>query len=231
MIFELIFSLLDVSFLLGLTKSTVLTRKLEEEEENELIKQLFDEKTHTHARNEIITHNLRLVAHIAQKYDSKDEDLDDLISIGTIGLVKAVDTYSYSKNVKLATYAAKCIENEILMILRSNKKYAKNTSLFESIGVDKDGSEISLIDILPSNEPNVQDEYEKKLKINALRRYLEVLDEREMKIISLRYGLEGEIEHTQKEISKKYNISRSYVSRIEKRALTKLLSEFKKNNY
>ena len=104
MIFELIFSLLDVSFLLGLTKSTVLPRKLEEEEENELIKQLFDEKTHTHARNEIITHNLRLVAHIAQKYDSKDEDLDDLISIGTIGLVKAVDTYSYSKNVKLATF-------------------------------------------------------------------------------------------------------------------------------
>lgn len=231
MIFELIFNLLDVSFLLGMTKSSALPRKLDENEENELINQLFDEKTHTYARNELITHNLRLVAHIAQKYDSKDEDLDDLISIGTIGLVKAVDTYSYSKSVKLATYAAKCIENEILMILRSNKKYSKNTSLFESIGIDKDGSEISLIDILPSSEPSVQDTYDKKLKINALKKYLEILDDREMRIISLRYGLDGEIEHTQKEISKKYNISRSYVSRIEKRALTKLLSEFKKNKY
>ena len=231
MIFNLIFQLLDIKFLLGFIKNGVLPNKLTDEQEEMYINNLFIENLHDEARNMLITHNLRLVAHIAQKYESKDENIDDLISIGTIGLVKAVDTYSLDKNVKLATYAAKCIENEILMVLRSNKKHSKNVSLFEPIGIDKDGLEVQLVEVIPSNDDLVIDEVIHNEKLNSLIKYLNVLDEREMKIITLRYGLNNSTEYTQKEISKMYNISRSYVSRIEKRALTKLLSEFKKNNY
>lgn len=231
MILNFIFQLLDIKFLLGFIKNGVLPTKLSDEEEETYIKNLFDEKLHDEARNMLITHNLRLVAHIAQKYESKDENIDDLISIGTIGLVKAVDTYSLDKSVKLATYAAKCIENEILMVLRSNKKHSKNVSLFEPIGIDKDGLEVQLLEVIPSSDELVIDEVIHNEKLSALSNYLNVLDEREMKIITLRYGLNNTTEYTQKEISKMYNISRSYVSRIEKRALTKLLSEFKKNNY
>ena len=231
MILNFIFQLLDIKFLLGFIKNGVLPTKLSDEEEETYINNLFDEKLHDEARNMLITHNLRLVAHIAQKYESKDENIDDLISIGTIGLVKAVDTYSLDKSVKLATYAAKCIENEILMVLRSNKKHSKNVSLFEPIGIDKDGLEVQLLEVIPSSDELVIDEVIHNEKLSALSKYLNVLDEREMKIITLRYGLNNTTEYTQKEISKMYNISRSYVSRIEKRALTKLLSEFKKNNY
>ena len=205
--------------------------KLSEEDEQKYIEELFNEDTHDEARNMLITHNLRLVAHIAQKYESKDENIDDLISIGTIGLVKGVDTYSKDKQVKLATYASKCIENEILMVLRSNKKHSKNVSLYEPIGVDKDGLEVQLFEVIPTNDDLLVDEVNHNELLNALSKYLNVLDEREMKIISLRYGLNNKTEYTQKEISKMYKISRSYVSRIEKRALTKLLSEFKKNSY
>ena len=178
----------------------------------------------------MIVHNLRLVAHIANKYESKDENFEDLISIGTIGLIKAIDTFSPEKDVKIATYAAKCIENEILMVLRSNKKLSKNVSLLDSIGSDKDGSDITLLDVIPSSERLVEEEYEHNLDLNKLKSYLHVLDERETMIINLRYGLNGNKELTQKEISKLYKISRSYVSRIEKRALVKLLSEFKRNS-
>ena len=231
MIFQLLYKLLNIKFLLGFIKNGVLPSKLTDEEEERYIKELFNDDTHEEARNMLITHNLRLVAHIAQKYESKDENIDDLISIGTIGLVKAIDTFSQDKQVKLATYASKCIENEILMVLRSNKKHAKNVSLFEPIGIDKDGLEVQLVEILPTNDELVIDEIDHNEKLKALTKYLDVLDEREMKIIKLRYGLNNTTEYTQKEISKMYNISRSYVSRIEKRALTKLLSEFKKNNY
>lgn len=231
MILDLLFKLFDVKFLLGFINNGVLPRKLEEDEEEQYINQLFNEDTHEEARNMLISHNLRLVAHIAQKYESKDENIDDLISIGTIGLVKAVDTYSKDKLVKLATYASKCIENEILMVLRSNKKHSKNVSLYEPIGLDKDGLEVQLHEVLPSSEELLVDEINHNERLNALLKYLNVLDEREMKIISLRFGLNNNTEYTQKEISKMYNISRSYVSRIEKRALTKLLSEFKKNSY
>ena len=178
----------------------------------------------------MIVHNLRLVAHIANKYESKDENVEDLISIGTIGLIKAIDTFSPEKDVKIATYAAKCIENEILMVLRSNKKLSKNVSLLDSIGSDKDGSDITLLDVIPSSERLVEEEYEHNLDLIKLKSYLHVLDERETMIINLRYGLNGNKELTQKEISKLYKISRSYVSRIEKRALVKLLSEFKRNS-
>lgn len=231
MILDLLFKLFDIKFLLGFINNGVLPRKLEEDEEEHYINQLFNEDTHEEARNMLISHNLRLVAHIAQKYESKDENIDDLISIGTIGLVKAVDTYSKDKLVKLATYASKCIENEILMVLRSNKKHSKNVSLYEPIGVDKDGLEVQLHEVLPSSEELLVDEINHNERLNALLKYLNVLDEREMKIISLRFGLNNKTEYTQKEISKMYNISRSYVSRIEKRALTKLLFEFKKNNF
>ena len=231
MILDLLFKLFDIKFLLGFINNGVLPRKLEEDEEEKYISQLFEEETHEEARNMLISHNLRLVAHIAQKYESKDENIDDLISIGTIGLVKAVDTYSKDKQVKLATYASKCIENEILMVLRSNKKHAKNVSLYEPIGLDKDGLEIQLHEVVPSSSELLVDEINHNERLKALLKYLSVLDEREMKIITLRFGLNNQHEYTQKEISKMYNISRSYVSRIEKRALTKLLFEFKKNNY
>ena len=231
MILDLLFKLFDIKFLLGFINNGVLPRKLEEDEEEKYISQLFEEETHEEARNMLISHNLRLVAHIAQKYESKDENIDDLISIGTIGLVKAVDTYSKDKQVKLATYASKCIENEILMVLRSNKKHAKNVSLYEPIGLDKDGLEIQLHEVVPSSSELLVDEINHNERLKALLKYLSVLDEREMKIITLRFGLNNQHEYTQKEISKMYNISRSYVSRIEKRALTKLLFEFKKNNF
>jgi len=231
MLLEFIFQLLDIKFLLGFINNGVLPNKLTDIEEEKYINDLFNEDKHNEARNMLITHNLRLVAHIAQKYESKDENIDDLISIGTIGLVKAVDTYSLDKQVKLATYASKCIENEILMVLRSNKKHSKNVSLYEPIGVDKDGLEVQLVEVLPSSDELLIDEINHNERLSALMKYLHVLDEREMKIISLRFGLSNGTEYTQKEISKMYNISRSYVSRIEKRALTKLLSEFKKNNF
>lgn len=222
--------LFQIKFLLGFIKNGVFPLKLTEEEEENYINQLFDINTHDLAREKLISHNLRLVAHIAKKFENKKEPNEDLISIGTLGLIKAIDTYSLDKKVKLATYAAKCIENEILMTMRSNKKYNKDISFFETIGLDKDGQEITLIDVIPSNEENMDTVLHRNHQIELLNQYLNVLDERELKIISLRYGLNHEVEHTQKEIAKMYKISRSYVSRIEKRALIKLLSEFKKRS-
>lgn len=218
----------NIKYFVGFITSNAFPPKLTETEEQQLLEALFNEEEHEEARRKLIEHNLRLVAHIAKKYESIDDLNEDLISIGTLGLIKAVDSYSPSKEVKLATYAAKCIENEILMALRSSSKYAKNVSLFETIGVDKDGSEITLIDVIPSNEEDYSLSLEKNKNIKDLLIFLQVLDDRELKIISLRYGLNGEKEHTQREIAKMYKISRSYVSRIEKRALTKLLQEFKK---
>ena len=182
------------------------------------------------ARNKLIEHNLRLVAHIAKKYDNLKEDTDDLISIGTIGLIKGIDSYSPNKNVKLTTYVAKCAENEILMYFRSNKKNMNNVSLNEPIGLDKDGNEITYEDVIKENNKEIIDELYLKDNINLLKKYINVLSPREKKIILLRYGLLNEEEQTQKEIAKKLHISRSYVSRIEKRALIKMLREFIKNN-
>ncbi len=221
--------LFNIRYFVGFIQNGVFPPKLDPEEENELLQQLFDEKTHHEARIKLIEHNLRLVAHIAKKYDSTDESNEDLISIGTLGLIKAIDSYQPDKNVKLATYAAKCIENEILMTLRSAKRSVKSVSLFEAIGLDKDGSEITWMDVFPSDNEDVVDHIEREQNIAALLKYLQVLDDRELRILSLRYGLQNEKEHTQREIAKMYGISRSYVSRIEKRALTKLLQEFKKN--
>lgn len=221
--------LFNIRYFVGFIENGILPPKLSNEEENELLQQLFDEKTHDEARRKLIEHNLRLVAHIAKKYDNTDETNEDLISIGTLGLIKAIDSYQLDKEVKLATYAAKCIENEILMTLRSAKKNVKSVSLSEPIGLDKDGSEITWMEIFPSENADYSTQLEKEQNITKLLKYLQILDDRELRILSLRYGLQKEKEHTQREIAKMYGISRSYVSRIEKRAITKLLQEFKKH--
>jgi len=186
-------------------------------------------KGDSEARNKLIEHNLRLVAHIVKKFDHNKEEQDDLISIGTIGLIKGVDTYSISKKVKLTTYCARCIQNEILMYYRSNNKNNRNISINESIGYDKEGNEITIIDILKSPKPDFLMDLHTKDNIKLLKKYLSVLNDREKDIIVRRYGLNNEEEQTQKMIAKNLKISRSYVSRIEKRALTKMLREFIKN--
>lgn len=181
------------------------------------------------ARNKLIEHNLRLVAHIVKKYESNG-NTDDLISIGTIGLIKGIDSYRPQKKVKLTTYAAKCADNEILMYFRSNKKYNNNISLNDVIGHDKDGGDITLIDVLKEETESPIKTIEYNDNIAHLSKYLTVLNKRELEIIKMRYGLLNTSEKTQKEIAKKLGISRSYVSRIEKRALIKMLREFIKNN-
>ena len=182
------------------------------------------------ARSKLIEHNLRLVAHIVKKYDNTKEDTDDLISIGTIGLIKGVDSYSKKKNTRLTTYAARCIENEILMYFRNNKKRSKDISINESVGFDKEGNEITILDILKTPYNDFALDIHKDDNISDLIKYFDVLTDREKEIINERYGLNNNDEITQKEIAKKLGISRSYVSRIEKRALTKILREFLKNN-
>lgn len=206
----------------------VFDKPLSSEEENKCIEGLL--KGDKESRNKLIEHNLRLVAHIVKKYETKDISADDLISIGTIGLIKGIDSYSINKGVKLTTYAAKCAENEILMYFRSNKKYNNNISLEDIIGHDKDGGDITLMDVLKENSINIENTIEFKDNIRSLSKYLNVLNKRELEIIKMRYGLLNEEEKTQKEISKKLHISRSYVSRIEKRALIKMLREFIRNN-
>jgi len=180
------------------------------------------------SRNMLIEHNLRLVAHVVKKFDNAG-DPEDLISIGTIGLIKAVESYSAGKGTKLATYAARCIENEILMHMRSMKKQKKDVSLHDPIGTDKEGNEISLIDILGTDPDTVGEQVELEIEKRKIYKHLDVLDEREQEVIKARFGLEtGGEERTQREIAKELGISRSYVSRIEKRALMKLYHEFYK---
>ena len=196
--------------------------KIEEEKCIELLK--MGDKS---ARNKLIEHNLRLVAHIVKKYENNN-DSDDLISIGTIGLIKGIDSYSKSHNTRITTYIARCIENEILMYFRNNKKHSRNISINESIGFDKEGNEITILDILKTDNPDYLKDIHTKNNLQLLKKYFNVLNEREKEIIIKRYGLNNNDELTQKEIAKKLGISRSYVSRIEKRALTKMLKEFLK---
>jgi len=181
------------------------------------------------ARSKLIEHNLRLVAHIVKKFEYKNVDQDDLISIGTIGLIKGVDSYSLKHGTKITTYCARCIENEILMYFRSNNKNSKNISINESIGFDKEGNEITILDVLKMPKPDFLEEIQTKDNIELLKKYIKVLNDREKEILIKRYGLNNTKEQTQKEIAKELKISRSYVSRIEKRALTKILREFMKN--
>lgn len=180
------------------------------------------------ARNVLVEHNLRLVAHIVKKFENTGEDTEDLISIGTIGLIKGVESYSRDKGTKLATYAARCIENEILMHLRSLKKTKKDVSLHDPIGTDKEGNEITLIDVLKADMDDVIDMVQLKMEKSKIYQHIHILDEREKEVIIGRFGLDMEKERTQREIAKELGISRSYVSRIEKRALMKLFHEFYK---
>ena len=200
---------------------------LSKEEEDKYIKLCKD--GNIDARNKLIEHNLRLVAHIVKKYENRKDDIEDLISIGTIGLIKGIDSYSYKHGTRITTYCARCIENEILMYYRGDKKNNKNISLNESIGFDKDGNEITFLDILKTPKPDFALDIHIQNNIKLLKKYFHILTPREKEIIIKRYGLNGTDEITQKEIAKDLNISRSYVSRIEKRALTKLLREFIKN--
>lgn len=199
---------------------------LSKEEEEKCIEGMFSGDNIS--RNKLIEHNLRLVAHIVKKYDAK-EDNDDLISIGTIGLIKGIDSFSNKHGVKLTTYCARCIENEILMFFRSNNKNLKNVSLNEKVGYDKDGNEIMILDVLKAPTPDYVDEINKKDNIKLLKNYLTILTPREKDIVERRYGLNNKKVQTQKVIAKELKISRSYVSRIEKRSLTKILREFMKN--
>ena len=227
MLFGLLnFIISNMSFM-GSYSNEVFPPPLSLEEENDCIIKM--KNGDTDARNKLILHNLRLVAHIVKKFDTNGDDVDDLIGIGTVGLIKGIDTYSLDKKVKLTTYLAKCAENEILMYFRSNKKNSKNISIYDGISCDKEGNEITVLDILKTKDPDYLEDIYIKDNIELLKEYLKVLSPRERKIIDMRYGFGNKDELTQKEIAKKLGISRSYVSRIEKRAITKILREFIKN--
>ena len=197
-------------------------------EEAEYIRQLREgtAEESRRAKEILIERNLRLVAHIAKKYQNVDEDMEDLISIGCIGLIKAVDTFDAGKG-RLATYACRCIDNELLMLLRGKKKTSREVSLFEPIGQDKEGNEIHLVDVIEQQQPDIVDNME---MVSNIRKLLNLIDDcltdREKEILILRYGLRGMQEATQSEIGAKLGISRSYVSRIEKKALQKLRESF-----
>lgn len=181
------------------------------------------------ARNILVEYNLRLVAHIIKKYNNFERDMDDLISIGTIGLIKAINTYDIQKGNRLVTYASRCIENEILMMLRKEKKCAKEFSLYEPIGTDKEGNEITLLDIIESNAGDLTEQLIRNDNIRQLNKaFHSVLNPREVHILQLRYGLLGNTPYTQKEVADSLSISRSYVSRIEKKALLKLKRAFQR---
>ena len=175
------------------------------------------------ARDILIERNLRLVAHVAKKYNQCDREMEELISVGTIGLIKAIDSFDGGKGNRLVTYASKCIDNEILMKMRNEKKRLRDVSLYEPVGTDREGNEINLLDIIENSEKDMCDEYVRKENIKWLYQKLdEVLSRREKKIIIMRYGLYGGKEITQREVAKMLNISRSYVSRIEKKAIETL---------
>ena len=173
----------------------------------------------------LIKHNLRLVAHVAKKFDSSGIDHDDLISIGTVGLIKAVETFQPTKGTKFATYAARCIQNEILMQLRAQKKTRKDVSLNSPIGTDKEGNEITIGDVLGSDADETEEQVTKRMEIRSMLKLMDVLDARERRVIELRFGLADGEEWTQNEVADQLGISRSYVSRLEKRALLKMFHQ------
>ncbi len=207
-------------------------KPLSAEEETVFIRRLKEgsEKEAALAKEILIERNLRLVAHIAKKYQNVEEDMEDLISIGTIGLIKAVDTFDAGKG-RLATYACRCIDNELLMMLRARKKISKEVSLYEPIGTDKEGNEINLLDVIEGKQTDVVERLTVGENLRKMFSFMDsCLTEREREILCLRYGLYTGEEVTQCEIGKKMGISRSYVSRIEKKALSKLKEEFEKHN-
>lgn len=211
-------------FALHVTGAGSFPPPLSKEKEDELLKKSI--AGDQNARSKLIEHNLRLVAHIAKKYYTTGAEQDDLISIGTIGLIKAVSTFKADKNIRLATYAARCIENEILMFFRNQKKSSQDVLISDPIDTDKDGNALTLIDIIADNR-DIAEEIDIKLQLEHLHKILPLcLDKRENEIIRMRYGLGGTREYTQNDIAVKLKISRSYVSRIEKSALEKLRKKF-----
>ncbi len=213
--------------IIGAIKSESYPQKLSEEEEAKYLRDYIINHNQE-SRGKLIEHNLRLVAHIAKKYENTDEDKDDILSIGILGLIKAVDTFQLNSNNKLATYAARCIENEILMTLRANKNKKNIIKLQSPIMIDKDGNELELLDFIEDKDIDIPKAYENKDLHKKLQKALQDLSSREYDIINRRYGLERKAQ-TQKEIANELNISRSYVSRIEKRALLKLYFDLKDN--
>ena len=212
-----------------ITGSGSFPQPLNEEEEKSYLTKLKDGDLL--AKGVLVERNLRLVAHIVKKYSYPGKDVDDLISIGTVGLIKAIDSFDIDKGTRLATYAARCIENEILMLIRNNKKTKGEVYLQDPIGIDKEGNEISLMDVLSSDEDSIIDIVESKIQIKKLYNKINVaLMEREKIIIQMRYGLIDGTPRTQREIALILGISRSYVSRIEKRALKKLNKELNSKN-
>lgn len=216
---------LEVPAMIGYIRGQAFQRPLSKEEEAACLKRLAEGDED--ARDELIERNMRLVAHIVKKFHPKHELLDDYISIGTIGLMKAVNSFTPDRKTKLATYAARCIENEILMYLRTQKKVQKDVSLFDPIGTDKDGQSLQIADLLQTDDDTPVDAVEQKERKERLYRHLGKLDGRELEIIQRRYGLLDDQPMTQKEIAEQLDISRSYVSRIEKRAIVKLYQLFK----
>ncbi len=183
------------------------------------------------AKDLLITHNMRLVVHVAKKYAGAAET-DDLISVGSIGLIKAVNTYDKEKGTQLATFAARCIENEILMLLRANKKFKNDISLSDTVGADKDGNELTLMDLLCEKEDSVFYEVDKSIEREKLLKFLKsVLSEREYMVMVMRYGLKGNRSYAQREVAKFLKISRSYISRIEKKSIEKLRESVKNGKF
>ncbi|MGM9974990.1 MAG: RNA polymerase sporulation sigma factor SigK [Clostridiaceae bacterium] len=215
----------SISFLSGyITGGNSFPQPLDEKEEEEYLIRL--KNGDGDAKNILVERNLRLVAHIVKKYTYPGKEIDDLISIGTVGLIKAIDSFDVNKGTRLATYAARCIENEILMLIRNNKKAKGEVYLQDPIGVDKEGNEICLIDVLSSEYDSITDIVENKIQVKKLyNKIYTTLQERERIIIEMRYGLIDGKCKTQREIAKLLGISRSYVSRIEKKALKKLYKE------
>lgn len=203
-----------------------LERPLPKDEEELLLQELDQGKPET--RQKLISHNLRLVVYIAKKFENTGIDIEDLISIGSIGLIKAVNSFKYDKNIKLATYSSRCIENEILMYLRKVQKTRSDVSMDEAINADSDGSEIRLGDVICTTETNVDDELDMKVEKNLLWLAVDKLSIREQEIMQLRFGLGGGKERTQKEVANMLEISQSYISRLEKKILGRLKKEFNK---
>lgn len=228
MFLKLINMIKGLFYFTGTYSINVFLDPLSPEEESKYIDLMM--KGDKEARNKLIEHNLRLVAHIVKRFPSDNISSDDLISIGTIGLIKGIDSYKPDKNIKITTYAAKCIENEILMFYRTNNKHNNTVSLNDTIGQDKEGNEISLMDVIIGDDEDLNTIIFNKMNEEALHKYLNILNLREKDIIIKRYGLYNSNIYTQKELAKHLKISRSYVSRIEKRALSKLYKEFYKKN-
>ncbi len=214
-------------FVLHVTGPGSFPQPLSEKEEKKYLVEM--KQGDKRARSKLIEHNLRLVAHIVKKYYSSTNDQDDLVSIGTIGLIKAIDSFDLSKGIRLSSYAARCIENEVLMFFRNSKKSAQDVSMNEPIDTDKDGNALVLMDVM-SVEDCIIDELDTKIKSEKLLSYMdEVLSDREKRVILLRYGLDGNQQLAQREVAKILGISRSYVSRIEKKALSTLNKRFNRS--